>query len=100
MSEIQGLPPLPKCFNGVIGNGEKIMNGVDHDLKMSDPDASKNHHSASANSQSDSSNNSSPFSRLNEALNRLKNEMVKSMSSKMIFPRTRIQTIVLLFFVC
>lgn len=78
MSEIQGLPPLPKCFNEVVGNGEKITNGVDHNLMVSDsgPDANKNHNGSITNGQDDSSSSPSPFSRLNEALTKLKNEMV------------------------
>ncbi|VDI46854.1 Hypothetical predicted protein [Mytilus galloprovincialis] len=78
MSEVHGLPPLPKCFNGLLGNGEKFANGVDQDAKdkVKDADAIKIKVSVKTERHNELENNSSPFSRLNVALNRLKDEMV------------------------
>ncbi|XP_063429555.1 leucine repeat adapter protein 25-like [Mytilus trossulus] len=78
MTEAHGLPPLPKCFNGLLANGEKVLNGVDHDAKdkVKDADAIKIKVPVKTERHNETEKNASPFSRLNVALNRLKDEMV------------------------
>lgn len=70
MSDNQGLPPLPKCFHGIVANGEKVVNGFGQDVQQ------KENNISSTTNENDHVNNSSPFSRLNVALDRLKDEMV------------------------
>lgn len=94
MSYIEGLPPLPKCFSGVVGlEVEKLRNVVEEDeeqvsevegsegLYNGEPDLSE---SLGDNTLTGSDSNgynsfeedNSPFTKLNNALNKLKDEMV------------------------
>ena len=93
MSDIHGLPPLPKCFDGLISTQRTISetsqgelhereshvlvrNGLDedvfnHELELKEAMGEEN---ASDLSQTDGT----PFSRLNLAYEKLKSEMVRN----------------------
>ncbi|XP_060581788.1 protein FAM89A-like [Ruditapes philippinarum] len=94
MSEINGLPPLPQCFDGLIkvertvsetSLGE-IREGTSHCLNILDKNQNENTGTRKDIAETDDDDNvledsvspnfdDTPFSKLNTALRRLKNEM-------------------------
>jgi len=95
MSQIQGLPSLPNCFSGLIqiqrtvsetSQGD-IKEGVSHSLNVleTEQNSENERNSTSELSEDDDFGNENglspevdhtPFSKLNNALQRLKSEMV------------------------
>lgn len=94
MSQIQGLPPLPHCFDGLIqvqrtlseNSQGDVREGISHCLNVPDQqngevekgslqDLTDEEESAVAPESSPDSTDT-PFAKLNNALLRLRNEMV------------------------
>jgi hypothetical protein len=61
--------PLPKCFHGIIANGDKVVNGFDQNIKINDGEKGKTD-VFTPERLNDLGSKSSPFSRLNVAHNR------------------------------
>ena len=91
MSDIHGLPPLPKCFDSLISTQRTISetsqgelhekeshvlvrNGLDEDVFNHEKELATGEENATDLSQNDGT----PFSRLNLAYEKLKSEMVSS----------------------
>lgn len=100
MSQIQGLPPLPNCFAGLIqvqrtvseNSQGDIKEGISHSLNVPDQNSDNCRDSTSDLTEDDdlqiesertTDTENTPFSKLNNALLRLKTEMV-SIASRSI----------------
>lgn len=93
-NNIQGLPPLPKCFSGLIGSDSaqwremerihtlrtNIMNGLSRDQAnscgTSDSDTPGSGTGGNSSESESDSGLLNPFTKLNTALTKLRREMV------------------------